>query len=119
MLITFIFFIIAAGNTCFGILVHPISKFLGEISYGIYLLHGLVRFVMFKFVFKLNSVDQLSAFGYWGIVYLCLVIVLTLAYFSYTFLEHPAMQQVNKITQVIRSNWLAKLPKRWSWYNRN
>jgi len=44
LILTFFFSVVAAGNSFFGILHLKISRVMGEISFGIYLLHGIVLF---------------------------------------------------------------------------
>ncbi len=47
-LVLFAFFVpVAAGNSLFGLLRMRPVVFLGEVSYGIYMLHGIVLFLMF------------------------------------------------------------------------
>ncbi|MCQ4160057.1 acyltransferase [Roseomonas sp. GC11] len=49
LLLTAFFLPVACGNPYFGLLRQPASIVLGEISYSLYLLHGLVLFTAFHF----------------------------------------------------------------------
>mgnify|MGYP003342983265 CR=1 FL=1 len=42
------FIAIAAGNDLLGLLSNPLTRKLGEVSYGIYLFHGLVLFAILR-----------------------------------------------------------------------
>jgi peptidoglycan/LPS O-acetylase OafA/YrhL len=50
ILLAIFFAPVAAGNSYFKILSQPGSIVLGEVSYGIYLLHGIVLYLTFNFV---------------------------------------------------------------------
>lgn len=51
-ILSFLFFIIIVmGGDCFGLLRLKTSRALGEISYSIYLMHGIVFFLIFKVIF--------------------------------------------------------------------
>jgi peptidoglycan/LPS O-acetylase OafA/YrhL len=47
-LLTVFFVVIASGNTLFGLLGLPAARWLGEISYSIYLLHGIVLWLIMR-----------------------------------------------------------------------
>jgi peptidoglycan/LPS O-acetylase OafA/YrhL len=51
LFISFFFIPIALGNSLFGLLRFPAVVLLGEISYSIYLLHGLLLYVCFSMLF--------------------------------------------------------------------
>lgn len=56
-IISLLFLLIASGNTMFGFLSLRSSIILGEISYSIYLLHGIILYVIFS-VFKPITFSQ-------------------------------------------------------------
>lgn len=47
-LLAFTFTVIVCGNSLFGLLALPGARMLGEISYGIYLLHSIILYIGFK-----------------------------------------------------------------------
>ena len=49
-LLTVFFVAISSGNTLFGLLKMPAARWMGEISYSIYLLHGIVLWVVLAIV---------------------------------------------------------------------
>ncbi|WP_023270330.1 acyltransferase family protein [Acinetobacter gyllenbergii] len=69
----FIFMAIASGNALFGILNHRNLQFLGEISYSIYLIHGVV---LFFFMQLLKKMEIYNAF---------FIVVLSIVYFYTVF----------------------------------
>ena len=48
-LLTLAFSLVASAAAVFGLFTHTTSRLLGELTYGIYLLHGLLLFVLFRF----------------------------------------------------------------------
>lgn len=80
-LLLFVFFLpIACGNSYFGALEAKASQVLGEISYSIYLLHGVVLYLLFSAV---------AAPLWWMPIMSTVVVILSLA--SFRFIEQPAM----------------------------
>ena len=55
--ITFFFSSIVSGNSIFGLLRADFSLFLGEISYSIYLMHGLILFLIYKVIKIYDLID--------------------------------------------------------------
>jgi len=47
-MMTFVFAAIAYGNSLFGLLTHLYPKTLGQVSYSIYLLHGIALFLALR-----------------------------------------------------------------------
>lgn len=91
----FIFFVLVAhGNSLFGLLHFAASKFLGTISYSIYLLHGIFLYVSLALVDRITPVVHLSPVEYWlliGGVVFSLVLGCGL---TYQFVEHPFIRKV-------------------------
>jgi peptidoglycan/LPS O-acetylase OafA/YrhL len=96
------FFVIAAGNQRFGVLTQPLSRALGDISYGIYLLHGIVLYVAFHYVVGLPRATHLSAVQHWAVVCASGVVVLALASFTFRYIEKPAMLHLPSWTARVR-----------------
>lgn len=84
-LVSFVFFVfIVFGNNLFGVLDHRSSKILGEISYSIYLLHGIVIFTIFFFIIDPKNINDN--------IYLLLmpfvtILVITCSLFSFRYIE--------------------------------
>ena len=102
-LLTVAFVAIAAGNSVFGILTHPLSKKLGDLSYGIYLLQGIVLYVTFRFVVGTRHAASLSPPAYWGVIAIAGVCLTLLSLLMFRYLEHPCMLLVNGVTHRLRT----------------
>lgn len=77
----------------FGILYSKPAIWLGDISYGIYLIHGLVLWTTFSACRKLIDMNLLGMLPYWLIILSVAAIVSLLASASYVCIEKPLMQR--------------------------
>lgn len=90
-LIGIAFGVIGTGNDFLGTLVAKPVRRLGELSYSVYLIHGLVLMTVF-------SVDMVRDFAlenharYWLIISFCGVLVVTVSALSYLFIERPGIR---------------------------
>ena len=86
-----LFYSVARGNSLFGMLTSRASILLGEISYSIYLLHGVVLYVLFT---KTTVVDvsrfSLSEFFYFMPLVSVLVVIISMV--TYLTIEKPCME---------------------------
>jgi len=103
LLLTVMFTLVAAGNTLFGLLSSHTSRVLGELAYSIYLLHGLVLFLVFRFLLGFPDAGGLSALSHWLVVGLCTPVVIALSFLTFYAIELPAMRLVPGATSWIRS----------------
>ena len=91
------FFIpVALGNSLFGLLNRRFSKFLGEISYSIYLTHGIVLFTLFTLLFP-GFLVSISVTTYMLLMPLVAAIVVLLSWFTFSTIEKPMMMLGKKI----------------------
>jgi peptidoglycan/LPS O-acetylase OafA/YrhL len=97
------FFIVASGNSIFGALTSPLSRSLGELSFGIYLLHSLILFMAFNFVVGVPEAQGLSAAGHWLVVLATTPVIVLLARLSFRYIESPAIRSTTKVTRWLRS----------------
>ncbi|WP_395065452.1 acyltransferase family protein [Flavobacterium sp.] len=97
LLIAIIFNIIALGNSMFGLLKSSILKFLGEICYSTYLLHGIILFTTFYFGFGMEASKQFSQIQYCLIIFSITPIVVLVSFLGYKFIEKPFMDLSKKI----------------------
>lgn len=106
------FILIAAGNDLFGLLKTTFSRTLGEMSYSIYLMHGFLLFITFNYIIGIDKAKNFSVVHHWGVIFILTPILLLLSYLSFTLIEKPGMQSVNKVTVWIRSNSLKIIKRR-------
>ena len=103
LLIGAAFLIIACGNTLFGLLASSLSRKLGEISYSLYLLHGAVLFVSFRFIVGIEAARQLSPVQHWWVVLACVPVLIAICCLSYRYIEAPGIRLAGPIMR-----WLAR-----------
>ncbi|MDI2089778.1 acyltransferase family protein [Commensalibacter oyaizuii] len=87
----FIFYLIISGCSLFGVLTLKSSQKMGEVSYGIYLLQGII----FNIVYSQQVVKQYVIQGPWHFWYVMMGIcvgLLLLAIIVHVILEKPAIR---------------------------
>jgi peptidoglycan/LPS O-acetylase OafA/YrhL len=85
------FFLIVFGADMFGLLSLKAARRLGNASYGIYLLQGLV--LSFVFFFKgTRGFEQSSPVDHWVAVMLCGVVLVLLAAVAHFLVEMPGVR---------------------------
>lgn len=97
-LIAFAFSLIALGNTVFGALNSHILRFLGEISYGIYLMHGILIFVVIHYVVGAKTVLTFSPLQYCLLLMGTAPFVILFSFLAYRWLELPMMVWGKKLS---------------------
>ena len=85
------FTIVASGNSLFGVLRWPASRLLGEISYSIYLLHGLLLFGALRGVLGPAAAAALPTAAYWGVVAALTVVLVVVAFATFRLVERPGI----------------------------
>ncbi len=98
ILIIIIFTLIALGNNVFGILKSSTLKFLGEISYSTYLIHGIIIFIVMYFYYNLEEANSLSPTQFWTTIFIITPIVVITSFISYKNIEKPCMNYSKKIS---------------------
>jgi peptidoglycan/LPS O-acetylase OafA/YrhL len=96
-----IFVLIAAGNSMFGALKMNISRAMGEYTYGIYLLHGLILYITFKILIPSHYLNNWSLAEYWAVIAALTPVVIGVSAISFVYIELPAIRRTRQI-----SNWL-------------
>lgn len=97
------FLIIAAGNNLFGLLTTNAAKYLGKISYSIYLMHGITLFATFKFILGFEYAASVSRIGFGLLILAMTVLVIMVSTVTYYVIEEPAMKQVKRLTFYFKS----------------
>ena len=98
VLLTVAFALIAGGNSLFGLLTWTASRFLGEMAYSIYLLHGLILFVSFKLILGAGPAAAFSAVQHWLLAAAITPVLICVCFASFTLIEQPAMRRVAPVT---------------------
>jgi peptidoglycan/LPS O-acetylase OafA/YrhL len=101
--LTIAFTIIASGNTLFGVLANPVSRLLGELSYSLYLLHGLLLFIIFRWVLPIDQAAGLTPVAHWAVVAALAPVLVLVSFITFHTIESPAMGAVSRVTTLLRT----------------
>jgi peptidoglycan/LPS O-acetylase OafA/YrhL len=82
------------GNSLFGLLRTASTKFLGMISYSIYLLHGIVLHLVLTAVNYFHPINTLSPLVYWGYILLAALMTVLVSAFTYQYIEYPFIERI-------------------------
>lgn len=102
-LLTLVFCLIVNGSDLFGALRSRAALMLGDLSYGLYLLHGLVLYVVFEMIIGRPAAAALSPLAHWALVTCLAPIVIGLAYLAFQCIESPCIRATPAILRRIRS----------------
>ncbi|MDC8759269.1 acyltransferase family protein [Janthinobacterium fluminis] len=102
LLISTAFVPLACGNSLFGALTCAPMRFLGDIAYGVYLLHGIVLFIAFYCADRMGLTLTGSVAGYWASIAVLTIPLLVICHAAYTFVELPAMASVPQCVARLR-----------------
>lgn len=91
-LLSLAFVLIAAGASLFGLLHSAASRLLGETTYSIYLLHGLLLFVVFQFGFTLTRAAALSELQHALLLAALAPVLVLLSWFAFIGIEQPGLR---------------------------
>lgn len=94
---------VACGASLFGILSCRAARALSTVSYGVYLLHGLVLYFVLTHGIDVDIVTQLTEPQFWLIVFCCTPIIIGLSTLSWYWIEWPAIQFASKLAGIIKS----------------
>lgn len=103
LILFFAFSFIAAGCTLFEILTNSVSQMLGEISYSLYLLHGILLFSVFHFFFEPTQVKSLSPLSYWLLIVCITPMLVCTSFITFKIIESPSMRSVTGLTTWLRA----------------
>lgn len=84
------FVLIAAGNDLFGALSSRVSRTFGEPTYSIYLLHGLVLFIGFRWVIG-PSAAQMTSTQHWLALWAMVPVIVLVSHLCHRYVEAPGM----------------------------
>ncbi len=92
IILTAAFSMIAAGTNVFGILSCVTSRRLGELAYSIYLMHGILLFIVIKFIIGDSAVARMEPPMYWLLISTTVPLLLGTCYLTFHYIEKPGMQ---------------------------
>lgn len=97
-----VFSCVAAGNDFWGLLSARGSVALGEVSYGVYLLHGIALYSVFRLGIGLDTARSFTPEMHWLVVAATTPVLLTICHLSYRFIELPPMQRTGALVSGLR-----------------
>lgn len=103
------FFFIAFGCDLFGLLSTLPARRLGNASFGIYLLQGLVL----TWIFSIRPVKQFaleSSYQYWIIIFLCAALLTLFAAATHFYIEQPGIKLGQSAIKTVR-RWTQRKPQ--------
>jgi len=106
VLLSITFILIAGGNSLFGIFTNKASHVLGDMAYSIYLLHGLLLFVCFKFIVGFESAATMTPFQHWAVILCATPALIVICFLSSTYIEKPPMRAAMGVSNWISSKFL-------------
>lgn len=102
VLLAVAFAFVSGGNTLFGLLSSPTSRLLGEVTYSMYLIHGLVLTVVFRFAVGLEQAAQWSVLHHWLVIVGLSVPLVLLSYAGFRLVEMPGQRLTNGLLGWLR-----------------
>ncbi|MBA4242116.1 MAG: hypothetical protein C0448_15435 [Sphingobacteriaceae bacterium] len=108
-ILTIAFIGIACGNTLFGILTLKISKLFGQLSYSIYLFHGIVLYFIFIIVIGFKTASHFSVIEHWLVVSTCCLLVVLMATICFKWIEQPCINSSIQISIKLKEFFSKKL----------
>ena len=90
------FLVVAAGNNFGGLLIQPALRCLGAISYSLYLLHGIVFYVLINLL-KAAGHTALPEMSYWAIAATTAIALSAFCAATYRWIEFPFLSKSHKI----------------------
>ena len=90
MLLTLFFYLVCSGTSVFGLLTMTPARRLGNISYSLYLMQGLVLTLVFA-IDPVRSLAMASPQAYWAIGVVCACVLLLGAALGYALIERPGI----------------------------
>ena len=106
-MISAFFTLVALGNDLFGLLSLRSSALLGEISYSIYLVHGLILYTLFTLIHPL-PVEHMSLSRFLLLLPLVSVMVVLISTATFLLIERPTMKlgHSHHVSNLIRNRLL-------------
>lgn len=101
-LLSLFFVIVASGNTLFGALKPRSIRWLGEISYSTYLLHGFVLWLIVQRLPMALHLDARETWVFLPLMMVCTCLLILISSATFLYIEKPGMNAGKRVTQWIR-----------------
>lgn len=113
--LTIAFGLISAGNSLFGSFTARSSRALGDLAYGVYLLHGLLLYATLTFVLGRHEVAVFTDWQHWAWLMALTPPLIVLAWLAFRLVEQPCMNMTDTGTRKLKARLAGiRQIKRWS-----
>lgn len=103
VLATVAFGLIAGGNTLYGLLSSRLMRLFGEFTYSIYLLHGLLLYVVLgMWLYPEIGATVPDPLAYWAVILSLTPVLIGLSMVAFKLVERPAMNSTDALTARLR-----------------
>ncbi len=100
-LLSVAFIPLVCGNTLFGLLVMPSARMLGELTYSLYLWHGVALYLLFRH--GLDEPTSNTPGEHWLVVLMITPMLLLLCHTTYRFVELPGVAAAPRFREWLKA----------------
>ena len=111
VLLTGFFCIVASGNNLFGMLALPAVRWMGEISYSTYLLHGLLLWTGLVWLPEQLMLDPRMPLYWFSFCAVASIAVILLSSIAYLYIERPGIRAGHQMAGRLMSKRAAIAPR--------
>ncbi|MBN3861684.1 acyltransferase [Pseudomonas frederiksbergensis] len=104
LLLSLFFVVVASGNTLFSALKPRSIRWLGEISYSTYLLHGFVLWMMVQRLPPVLGLDVRDTWTFLPVLALCSCLLIVVSSLTFLYIEQPGMTAGKNVLQWLRQH---------------
>ncbi|QJI42732.1 acyltransferase [Pseudomonas sp. ADAK2] len=108
LLMSVFFVIVASGHTLFGALKPRSIRWLGEISYSTYLLHGFLLWVMVQRLPHVLNIDTRETWVFLPTMALCACLLIIISSATFLYIEKPGINAGKHVLKWLRQGRMAK-----------
>ncbi len=89
------------GNTLCGLLRTRALVFLGTVSYSVYLMHGIVLFMVLNLANLFVKISALSAISFWMLILVAALLTVVISSVTYRYIEHEFLVKIKRPSKVV------------------
>ena len=108
LLLSVFFVVVASGHTLFGALKPRSIRWLGEISYSTYLLHGFVLWLLVQRLPHVLPIDTRETWTFLPLMALCACLLIVISSATFLYIEKPGINAGKHLLQWLRQGRAAK-----------
>jgi len=99
--LSLLFVLISCGNDFFGTISSRWALILGDVSYGVYLFHGLLLFLCIDIIVDNRIVLANNSNMFWTLVSVVAVILVVSSWLAHVLIERPVMRKVDFVKRCL------------------